>query len=71
MNVDGSNQRNLTNFASANDYGPVWSPDGKQILFYSSRAGNWDIFLMTTDGKNVVNLTNTTGVDEQEPSWRP
>jgi hypothetical protein len=71
MNADGSNQRNLTNFASANDHGPVWSPDGRQILFYSSRSGNWDIFLMTADGKNVVNLTNTPDVDEQEPSWRP
>lgn len=71
MNVDGSNQRNLSNSPSTNDQGPVWSPDGKQILFYSGRAGNWDLFLVSSDGRNLVNLTNTPDIDEQEPSWRP
>jgi TolB protein len=71
MNVDGSNQRNISNSPSTNDQGPIWSPDGKQILFYSGRAGNWDLFLVSADGQNLVNLTNTPDIDEQEPSWRP
>lgn len=71
MNVDGSNQRNISNSPSTNDQGPIWSPDGKQVLFYSGRAGNWDLFLVSADGQNLVNLTNTPNIDEQEPSWRP
>ncbi len=71
MNVDGTNQRNVSNFPSADDHGPVWTPDGKHILFYSSRDGNWDLFLISDDGKTVTNLTNTPDIDEQEPSWRP
>ena len=71
MNLDGGNQRNLTNLASANDQGPVWSPDGKRIMFYSTRDGSWDIFVMSDTGRNVTNLTNTPDIDELEPSWRP
>ena len=71
MNADGSNQRNVSNSPSVDDHGPVWSPDGKRILFYSGREGNWDLFLMTDDGRNVINLTDTPDVDEQEPAWRP
>jgi TolB protein len=71
MNADGSNQRNVSNFPGAADHGPVWSPDGRQIMFYSNRTGNWDIFVISSDGQNVINLTNTPDVDEQEPFWRP
>ena len=37
MNVDGSEQKNLTN-NPAYDTGPSWSPDGKKITFSSKRA---------------------------------
>ena len=42
------------------DEGPIyrnyigsWSPDGKQILFYSDRNGNWDIYLVALDGSGL------------------
>jgi len=55
MNFDGSNIRNLTNNA-ADDWGPVWSPDGKKILFFSDRnhcTGDnceLELFVMNADG---------------------
>src|SRR2546423_1155728 len=36
MEADGSNQTRLTNH-TANDVGPVWSPDGSLIAFQSDR----------------------------------
>ncbi|HHJ05903.1 MAG TPA: hypothetical protein ENK24_00215, partial [Anaerolineae bacterium] len=65
------NPRNITNMSYANDHGPVWSPDGEQLMFYSNREGSWDIFITHLDGSGVVNLTNTPDVDEQTPVWRP
>jgi len=35
---------------SADDVNPVWSADGKQILFSSNRAGQYDIYQQAADG---------------------
>jgi Tol biopolymer transport system component len=47
-----------------------WSPDGKQILFYSDRNGNWDIFLIQADGTTLTQIT-TSKANEKEPNWLP
>ena len=71
MDADGSNQTQLT-FTPNGEWSiyPVWSPDGNQILFSSSRdnSGYWDLFTMNSDGSNVVNITNT-GEAEQWSDW--
>ena len=67
MNVDGSNQINLTN-NPAKDDNPVWSPDGKQIAFNSDRDGNQEIYVMNADGSNPTNLTKSRGYD-YSPAW--
>lgn len=36
----------------------MFSPDGKRIVFRSSRNGNMNLYLMDADGKNVRQLTN-------------
>jgi Tol biopolymer transport system component len=41
QNVDGSELRQLTNDPAA-DAWPVWSPDGRSIMFASLRAGAWE-----------------------------
>ncbi|HXG89474.1 MAG TPA: protein kinase [Vicinamibacterales bacterium] len=33
-----------------NDIGPLWSPDGAQIVFRSSRTGSFDLFVKTLSG---------------------
>ena len=66
----------LTN-NDADDYGAVWSPDGKQLAFVSTRDGDREVFVMNADGKNVRQLThNSTTADgapvnDQAPSWSP
>ena len=69
--ANGSNQQNLSNVPYADDHGPVWSPDGQRLVFYSNREGNWDLFTMTATGENVINLTKSPELDEQAPDWRP
>jgi TolB protein len=71
MTAEGSNQQNVSNVGYADDHGPVWSPDGQWLVFYSNREGNWDLFMTTVTGENVINLTNSPDIDEQAPAWRP
>lgn len=36
-----------------NNVAPVWSPDGKQILFMADRNGKWEFFTANPDGSNL------------------
>lgn len=65
MNSDGSNQRRLTDNA-ANDWGPVFSPDGRHIVFTSDRSGRNAIYVMNSDGSNQQWLMDT----EAKSRWR-
>jgi serine/threonine protein kinase/Tol biopolymer transport system component len=56
MNADGSNQKQLTADASNNSR-PVVSPDGRYIVFISSRAGNPSLWRMDIDGGNPKQLS--------------
>ena len=69
MDVDGSNQINLTNNNSNVDF-PQFSPDGSKIVFVSDGDGNQEIYIMDSDGSNQINLTNNSG-DDREPQFQP
>ncbi|HEX4055186.1 MAG TPA: hypothetical protein VHX86_13060 [Tepidisphaeraceae bacterium] len=67
--VDGVSVIQLTNDTA--DYAfPAFSPDGKQIAFCSTRAGQWDIYTMDVDGKNIVQITNDP-MQHIHPSFSP
>ena len=79
MNPDGANPINLTQSVERPDGVSSWSPDGKQIAFYSDRnwdwkfeveEKNWEIFVMSADGTNLINLTNHLAKDSS-PDWSP
>ena len=76
MDINGGNQRNLTNHTDA-DFMPSWSPDGKRIAFSSNRDGHvidgittLEIYVMDANGNNPQNLTNNPSND-YSPSWSP
>jgi Tol biopolymer transport system component len=46
---DRGTQMRLT-FDDANDFGPLWTPDGKRIIFSSDRGGNSNIYWKAEDG---------------------
>ena len=71
MDLEGRNQRNLTNHP-AEDRTPSFSPDQKSVVFASNRRdGNWDLFTMPSSGSSLpTNLTRSDS-EEQWPAWSP
>lgn len=59
---DGSNVRQLTS-APGYDAEATISPDGKTIVFTSTRDGDLDIYTMDANGGNVRRLTHDVGYD--------
>ncbi len=57
--ADGSEAVNLTPDSDANDALPDFSPDGRRIVFRSTRDGNKEIYLMNADGTGLRRLTET------------
>ena len=53
---------------TANEFRPVWSPDGTKIAFFSNRAGDHDIWLMDADGQNQQQVTSGPS-DDRRPNW--
>ncbi len=47
-----------------------WSPDGKQIIFWSSRDGNAELYVMNADGSNQIRLTGNPE-DDSQPMFQP
>jgi dipeptidyl aminopeptidase/acylaminoacyl peptidase len=69
MNTDGSGSRQMT-FGQNRDFNPVFSPDGKLILFTSLRTGESQFFVMPVDGGEARQLTNfSQGLGD--PAWSP
>lgn len=58
MNADGSNRKQLT-FNGGNNHNPEVSPDGRHIVFTSSRAGGTrNVWRMNMDGSDPKQLTS-------------
>jgi len=71
MDAEGGNVRQLTfNGAGINEFWPRWSPNGKQIAFYSNVDGNFEIYVINADGSDLTRVTNYSGVDSF-PEWSP
>ena len=49
---------------------PAWSPDGRTIVFVSSRDGNGEVYAMDADGSAPRNLTQNPAEDVR-PAWSP
>ncbi len=59
-NPDGSDAQVVTD-GRAQALAPSWSPDGKYLLFTSSRTGIYNIFAYSFESKETVQLTNVLG----------
>jgi Tol biopolymer transport system component len=58
--------------ASTNlDQSPQYSPDGKRIVFQSTRSGSYEIWVCDSDGTNPVQLTSFKSSNTGTPRWSP
>ena len=64
MNIDGSNQRKLTD--GADDDMPSWSPDGKRILFQRAILSTPYVHIINSDRTNLKRLST---IQSTNPTW--
>jgi Tol biopolymer transport system component len=65
MNLDGTDDRQLTNF-KAMSWAPYIHPSGKYVIFASNKLGfdNFELFMVDIDGKKEpVRVTYSDGFD--------
>jgi Tol biopolymer transport system component/DNA-binding SARP family transcriptional activator len=55
---------------TADDFGPVESPDGRWVAFHSLRYGTRDIFVMPAEGGEAVRVTSDSA-QELLATWAP
>ena len=72
-NFEQASLKRLT-FDRAIDAEPVWSPDGKRIMFASSRSGMFRLYVKNADGsedEKLLPLDPSDDADEYPTSWSP
>jgi Tol biopolymer transport system component len=60
----------LTTGATA-DRDPVWSPDGKSVVYYSNAKGKWDLYRKAADGTGNEELLYADEAVKVPSSWSP
>lgn len=56
INSDGKEQKQLTT-DKASDFNPIWSLDGKNIYFISTRSGSSQVWKASVSGKSPIQIT--------------
>jgi dipeptidyl aminopeptidase/acylaminoacyl peptidase len=57
VQADGGGLRRLTSH-SASDHNPRWTPDGREVLFLSSRSGSSQVWRIAVDGGEAAQVTD-------------
>jgi len=64
--------RNLTRSSGVAERHPSWSPDGKQIAYFSDRSGEYELTIRPSDGAGEENTLTSLGPGYRyEPQWSP
>lgn len=66
MNTNGEGFQALTSPRDGSENRrPQWSPDGRQIIFFSNRDGDYQIYRMDADGQNQMRLLESRSSDQR------
>ncbi|NLJ00278.1 MAG: acetyl-CoA synthetase [Bacteroidales bacterium] len=64
--------QNLTNTQGVREISPTWSPDGKQIAYYSDATGEYELYLLeNTKGAEPRQITRGSSAWKHAPEWSP
>jgi Tol biopolymer transport system component len=58
-------------FDPAVEVEPVWSPNGRMVVFNSDRKGRLDLYRKASDGTGAEELVYSDGLDKYPNSWSP
>ncbi len=58
-------------FDPGTDHHPIWSPDGKSIVFSSNRKGHEDLYRKALDGAGDEDPILVSDVDKSPSAWTP
>jgi eukaryotic-like serine/threonine-protein kinase len=61
--------RTRLTFDPATAKNPVWSPDGKSIVFASNRKGHFDLYRKSSNGSGLEELLYADNRDKTPTSW--
>ena len=71
-------RRNLSNSPGAHDRSPSWSPDGKQICWFSDASGEYQLHVRNLETRKTKHFELTPRREEEEaggfyyaPAWSP
>jgi eukaryotic-like serine/threonine-protein kinase len=56
-------------FDPAMDSSPVWSPDGRSIIFASNRKGHFDLYRKSSNGSGAEELLYADNLNKTPTSW--
>lgn len=63
---------NLTRTPGVRELFPAWSPDGRQVAYYSDATGEYEIYVMPADGSgSPVQLTQNSKIWRFPLTWSP
>jgi serine/threonine protein kinase/Tol biopolymer transport system component len=68
--IDGSGPRQLTG-DGFKDRNPVWSPDGRRLLFYSNRGGDYEAWTVNAGGGEPERVLPPGRDPVMVPVWSP
>jgi TolB protein len=69
MDIASKQWVQLTHDGGRNDF-PSWAPDGRHIVFQSSRSGKEEIWMMLADGTKLHQLTFSGRNSQPNWSWK-
>ena len=64
--------RNLTQTTDAHEKYPAWSPDGKQVAYFSDASGEYQLHIKSQDGRGAARVLPLTGTGfYSDINWSP
>lgn len=70
--ADKGDPRNLTNTVGAHERSPIWSPDGKQIAYFSDESGEYELHVRSQKGNEPPKKFKLSGAGYYDrPAWSP